>query len=216
MLSWLKKSWSENKGFLIFIVLMIVFRSSLADWNTVPTGSMKPNMIEGDRILINKLAYDLRLPLSKHKVAKFSDPVRGDIIIFDSKVSGKRLVKRVIGMPGDVISMRNNVLTINGKTLQYKTMSRTNGKVDLVEDLFGLKYPIRITQLPTKASTFAATLVPNDVYLALGDNRDNSADSRFIGFIPRNEIIGRSRYVVMSLDYNDYYLPRMERFLKPL
>src|SRR6187402_3582202 len=91
--------WKENKSFFIFVVLMLVFRSALADWNTVPTGSMKPTILEGDRIAVNKLAYDLRVPFTAISLLKLADPERGDIVVFESKASAKRLVKRVIGLP---------------------------------------------------------------------------------------------------------------------
>src|SRR5712671_1022116 len=94
--------WREYRGFALFVVLMVVFRSSLADWNTVPTGSMKPTILEGDRIWVNKLAYDLRLPLTGVSLYRLADPQRGDIVVFDSKAADTRLVKRVIGLPGDV------------------------------------------------------------------------------------------------------------------
>src|SRR5687768_2214405 len=93
----------ENRGFILFIFLMLVFRSSFADWNTVPTGSMKPTIVEGDRIWVNKLAYDVRIPFTSISVHQIADPQRGDIVVFDSKAAGNRLVKRVIGLPGDVV-----------------------------------------------------------------------------------------------------------------
>ena len=198
---------------------MGVFRSSLADWNSVPTGSMKPTIIEGDRILINKLAYDVKLPFSNISIAKLAQPRRGDIIIFNSAVSKKRLVKRVIGVPGDRVSMLNNRLTINGVELEY-TLSNSalnaEHSSDLDEDLLGVKHQIRIDNKAGPAANFLETRVPENMYLALGDNRDNSVDSRYIGFVPRSEIIGRSNSVVMSFDYDDYYLLRKERFFKTL
>ena len=112
--------WKDNRSFLLFILLMMVFRSAIADWNDVPTGSMKPTIIEGDRILVNKMAYDLRVPFTHIPLLKRADPVRGDIIIFDSSAADKRLVKRVIGLPGEVIAMRNNRLIINGRQLAYQ------------------------------------------------------------------------------------------------
>jgi len=219
MKRWLKQLVSQNRSFIIFIVLMSVFRSSLADWNSVPTGSMKPTIVEGDRIVVNKLAYDLHFPFSKVSLLELGDPKRGDIIIFNSKVSQKRLVKRVVGVPGDIISMTNNVLSLNGVELIYTLKPSNNShptSLDLIEDLNGVKHLIRISKRATKASTISPIRVPDDMYLALGDNRDNSLDSRYIGFIPRDEIIGRSRSVAMSFDYNDYYLLRKERFFKAL
>src|SRR5258705_7542746 len=116
------KAWSEYRGFTLFVVLMIIFRSNLADWNTVPTGSMKPTIVEADRIFVNKIAYDLTVPLSHLSIYRFADPKRGDIVVFDSKAADTRLVKRVIGLPGDTVQMRDNRLTINGAEARYSNV----------------------------------------------------------------------------------------------
>ena len=106
----LLKLWKENKSLLVFISLMLVFRSAVADWNDVPTGSMKPTIVEGDRIFINKMAYDIRVPFTHISLVKLAEPQPNDIIIFDSEVANKKLVKRVVGTPGDVISMTDNII----------------------------------------------------------------------------------------------------------
>ncbi|MGH1485001.1 MAG: signal peptidase I [Cellvibrionaceae bacterium] len=210
------KLWKENKSFILFIVLMFVFRSAVADWNDVPTGSMKPTILEGDRILVNKLAYDVRVPFTHISLVKRADPLRGDIIIFDSSVSEKRLVKRVIGVPGDIVSLQGNSLTINGKALAYTDVTSTASMIDKQENLLGVEYLIRVDKQGSRFSSFKSVKVPDGYYLALGDNRDNSADSRVIGFVPRHEIVGRSKRVVLSLDYENFYLPRKERFFHAL
>jgi signal peptidase I len=210
------KTLRENKSFLLFIVLMFAFRSVLADWNTVPTGSMKPTILEGDRILVNKMAYDIRLPFTHLSMYKVSDPVRGDIIIFDSKASDKKLVKRVVGVPGDMIAMQDNTLHINGEKLSYLDISSDGVTQDRLENLLGVEHLVRVRKSGSALSSFNLVRIPSDVYLALGDNRDNSADSRVIGFVPRNEIVGRSRSVVMSLNYDNYYIPRSDRFFHTL
>jgi len=217
--SWLKKVWKENKSLVVFISLMLVFRSAVADWNDVPTGSMKPTIVEGDRILVNKMAYDLRIPFTHISLLKMSDPQVGDIIIFDSEVANKKLVKRVIGTPGDTISMADNVLSINGQSLLYqdaKSSKVPDGYQEYTEQLEGITHIVRLNSFGSGLSNFNAVTVPQGYYLALGDNRDNSADSRVIGFVPRNEIVGRSKNVVLSLDYDDYFLPRIERFFHNL
>jgi len=220
--SFIKKVASENKGLIGFIILMTVFRSSLADWNSVPTGSMKPTIIEGDRIVINKLAYDLNIPFSHISLVKLGEPKRGEIVIFNSKASEKRLVKRVIGIPGDTVSMTNNRLTINGTELHYRQKAQNRNSLgqatslDLAENLLGFEHTIRVNTHASKASNFPPITVPNGQYLVLGDNRDNSVDSRYIGFVPRGEIIGRSRNVAMSFDYENYYRLRKERFFRRL
>ncbi len=193
-----------------------MFRSAIADWNEVPTSSMKPTIVEGDRILVNKLAYDIRVPFTKQSLVKLADPMRGDIIIFDSEVSDKRLVKRVVGVPGDMVELTDNKLIINGKPLQYQTVLRSRMVKHQREDLLGIQHDIWVRESGSQLSNFTAVRVPQGYYLVLGDNRDNSADSRVIGLIPRGEIIGRSKRVVMSLNYDNYYIPRRERFLHPL
>ena len=208
--------WKNNRSLFIFISLMLVFRSAFADWNTVPTGSMKPTILEGDRILVNRMAYDLRVPFTHISLYKIADPARGDIIIFDSAVTEDKMVKRVIGVPGDVVEMRNNELIINGKRLSYADLSSTAGAADKTEDLLGLEHMIRVSHLGSQVSSFSPVEVPEGYYLALGDNRDNSSDSRMIGFIPRKEIVGRSRSVVMSFNYDNYYIPRPDRFFKSI
>jgi len=165
---------------------------------------------------VNKAAYDLRLPFTHISLLKRADPQRGDIIVFDSAVSEKRLVKRLIGVPGDVIAMQNNVLWINGKKLGYETVNQSRAITDREENLLGFKHEIRTKAQGSYLSSFSPVKIPDGYYLALGDNRDNSADSRVIGLVPRSEIIGRARSVVMSLDYDHYYLPRTERFFKNL
>jgi signal peptidase I len=206
--------WKENKSFFIFVICMFLFRSALADWNTVPTGSMKPTILEGDRIAVNKMAYDLRVPFTHISLVKLADPERGDIVVFDSHAADKRLVKRVIGLPGDTVSMINNHLIINGYTISYENTVE-NG--DQLEHLFNVVHRVRISTPDNHAfANIPTVIVPKGEYLMLGDNRDNSADSRVIGFVPRNEIVGRSRNVVMSFNYDNFYIPRSNRFFTKL
>ncbi len=217
MNSALLKAWREYRGFAAFIVLMVIFRSALADWNVVPTGSMKPTIIEGDRILVNKLAYDLRIPLTHISVHRFADPRRGDIVVFDSRAADTRLVKRVIGLPGDVVEMRDNRLTINGIAARYSGIEYEADAAFAVESYVDMSHRIELSRAGAgRLSTFGPVTVPKDHYLVLGDNRDNSADSRVYGFIPRDEIVGHAKTVVLSLDYDDYYMPRGDRFFHPL
>ncbi len=206
----------QHRSFILFLFLMFAFRSAIADWNDVPTGSMKPTIIEGDRILVNKLAYDLRVPFSDIRLIHFDDPQRGDIVVFDSAAADKRLVKRVIGTPGDSVAMIDNQIHINGLPLQYKIEEREHNFVDALEISGTYQHKIRLHKTHISARNFNEVTVPDDYYLVLGDNRDRSADSRVIGFVPRDEIIGRSRYVVLSLDYDNFFMPRTARFFHRL
>ena len=211
-----KKFWRENKSLLVFLSLMLVFRSAVADWNDVPTGSMKPTILEGDRILINKLAYDIKVPFINQSVIKLADPEVNDVIIFESKVANKRLVKRVIGKPGDIVVMKNNKLSINGETIHYQKIHSNNDTFTYLEQIAGSAHKVQLNNHSNVLANFPAVRVPNDHYLVLGDNRNNSADSRVIGFVPRDEIIGKSNTIVFSLNYDNYFLPRNERFFQNL
>ena len=211
------KAWREYKGFALFIVLMIIFRSAFADWNVVPTGSMKPTILEGDRIFVNKLAYDLKVPLTHISVYRFADPRRGDIVIFDSKAADTRLVKRVIGLPGDVVAMKDNRLIINGIEAEYSNVENGVDATFATESYLNVSHRIELARSgASRLSTFDPVKIPKDRYLVLGDNRDNSADSRVYGFIPRDEIVGNAKTIVLSLNYNDYYIPRVDRFFRSL
>ncbi len=214
------KAIKANKSILLFIILMSVFRSAVADWYTVPSGSMKPTIIEGDRLYADKMAYDLRVPFTHISLYKIADPQRGDIIIFESTAADNRLVKRVIGVPGDVIALTDNVLSINGNTLAYQPISATDSSEDKIEQLFSetstVNHLVRTSNSGSRLSNFSEVTVPEGHYLALGDNRDHSSDSRVIGFVPRDEIIAKTSSVVMSFDYDNYYIPRSERFLHSL
>jgi signal peptidase I len=212
----LYKFWTNNRSLIVFIILMSVFRSAVADWYEIPTGSMKPTIEEGDRILTDKMAYDLRIPFTHVSLLRMADPQTGDIIVFDSKVADNRLIKRVIGVPGDTIVLENNELIINGKKLNYTNLQSNTTSSDKIENLNGYKHSIRVANIPSRLSGFDEITIPEHYYLAMGDNRDNSADSRVIGLIPRDELLGKAERVIVSLDYDNYYLPRTERFLKPL
>ena len=211
--STLLSTCKKNQSFIVFILLMLVFRSAIADWNDVPTGSMEPTIVTGDRIFINKMAYDLRIPFTLHSLVKIADPKTNDIVIFESAAAKKRLVKRVIGIPGDSISMTNNTLKINGQTLNYKILATSEANNTVSERVENSSHRLRLSAKESNFANFSTVIVPEDHYLVLGDNRDKSADSRVIGFVPRSEIIGRSTAVVCSFDYQNFWLPRPERFL---
>src|SRR5580698_7833354 len=118
--SHLRQYWrQEIRPLLILVVVLCSIRSSLADWNDVPSGSMNPTILEGDRIYVNKLAYDLKVPFTTWHLATWSNPQRGDIVVFYSPYDGKRLVKRVVGLLGDTVELRNDQLMINSRPVDY-------------------------------------------------------------------------------------------------
>lgn len=212
----------NNKQFIVFILLMTVFRSAVADWYTVPTGSMQPTIKEGDRVVVNKMAYDLRLPLTEISLLSLNQPQRGDIVVFESEAADTRLIKRVIGLPGDVVAMHNETLYLNGSSLIYKNNPKANthnkaSTTSSVEVIDGLQHAITFTDGgSTRLSNFAPITVPNGHYLVLGDNRRNSADSRVYGFVPHKELRGKATSIAFSFNYENYYIPRTDRFLVDL
>jgi len=223
-MSYIKKLCRENKGFLAFLLGMLLFRSAIADWYVVPSGSMYPTLLIGDHVMANRLAYDVKLPFTDVILRHNADPVRGDIVTFTSPADGVRLVKRLVAVPGDVVEMRDERLTINGVALEYQpfkahaelTPDYTGQQVVFNENLLGKNHAV--IQMPERISirSFGPVKVPDGQYLMLGDNRDNSADSRYIGFVKRELITGQVTRVLYSLDEKNYYLPRLNRFASAL
>jgi signal peptidase I len=215
-----KKALHEIKVFLVMILVISSLRSALADWNDVPTGSMKPTIQEGDRVVVNKLAYDLKVPFTTIELAKWSDPKRGDIVVLFSPRDGVRLVKRVVAVPGDKIEMRDEQLFVNGQAAHWTPIGTAQdpeqGRVAIVEEsLAGKSHQVMLTpQMQSEKSTFEPQIVPPGYYFVMGDNRDNSADSRYIGLIERRRIVGKALAVAFSLDRSHYFAPRLDRFFK--
>ena len=221
MQNWIR----ENRGFIVFILLFAVFRTAVADWNPIPSGSMRPNLLEGDVVFVNRLAYDLKLPLTDVVISRLGEPRRGDIVTFTSPADGKRLIKRLVALPGDVVEMRNKQLLINGVQADYKLLDAAtepmgNGTtlpvLHLTERLGDAQRAIQWLPELDQASNFGPVSIPFDQYLMLGDNRDNSADSRYIGFIPRKVLIGRAERILVSAAILDNWVPRVERFGRSL
>ena len=214
-----------NKGFILFLCLFGVFRTAVADWNPVPSGSMRPNLLEGDVVFVNRLAFDLKLPLTDTIVTHTGEPQRGDVVTFSSPKDGTRLIKRLVAVPGDVVEMRNEMLIINGQQARYDSLQQVMepagaGQVPglrISETVDGHARRVQfIPQVSTPARNFGPVTVPPGQYMMLGDNRDNSADSRYIGFVPRNLLIGRAERVLVSAAILDNWGPRFDRFGKSL
>ncbi|WP_158970713.1 signal peptidase I [Paraglaciecola sp. L3A3] len=209
----LHKLLKENWGFLLFVFMLFASRSSFADWYIVPTGSMQPTIVEGDRIYVDKMAYRLELPFTNIELMRTGEPKRGDIVTFDSIKADTRLVKRLIGEPGDRIAMRDNKLIINGVESQYQFAETS---YQATESLDNIQHLVQFVPVANAIDNFTEVTVPAGHYLVLGDNRNNSSDSRYIGFVPAKEIQGKAKKVLVSLDRDNYYLPRTERTFKPL
>jgi signal peptidase I len=219
--------WREGKSLALTILILTAVRSAIADWNDVPSGSMNPTIVEGDRVFVNKLAYDLKVPFTTWHVAQWSNPKRGDIVVFFSPVDGTRLVKRVIGAPGDRVEMVNDQLYLNGRAAQYEPVPASVGR-DVPPTTHGPRvyarekaeaspgHAVAILPLLAARRTFGPVTVPEGQYFMMGDNRDDSYDSRFWGAVKRDRIVGRASLVVLSVDRQHYYAPRWDRFFTGL
>lgn len=223
-ISRLWKEWRMTIFFIAFVVIPV--KSSLADWNWVPTGSMVPTIVEGDLVYVDKVAYDLRIPFTFYRLAKWSDPERGDIVICFSPEDQMRLVKRIIAIPGDTFEMRRNVLCINGQPVTYTEIdskcaeqlcSKLKKRAVLAtESLDGHKHQVMSIPSIPALRDFGPVTVPQDSYFVMGDNRDSSKDSRHFGFVERKAIVGKAKAVIVSFDITDKYQPRLKRILAPL
>jgi len=224
----LNQFWIANRGPILLVALVVIpIKSSLADWNWVPTGSMNPGIQEGDLIFVNKTAYDVRIPLTLHRLHRHADPDRGDIVVCFSPGEGTRLVKRVVAVPGDTVEMRRNHLHINGESADYCPAAR--------EDTVGLRYELTaaaafaeetvlghsrvvmaLPSAPNSHRDFPPITIPEGQFFVVGDNRDNSRDSRYFGTIPRHLIVGEAKAVILSFDKYCNLKPKFSRWFTEL
>ncbi len=220
-----KTLWRNNKGFVLFVGLMFVFRSAVADWNYVPSSSMNPTLISGDRVIVNKLAYSLRVPFTLHELARWGSPQPGDVITFDSPKDEVNLIKRVMAVEGDVVEMRDNTVIVNSTPIERSLVDESRlvptEAAPLSVQVWGEKIngkKIEVARLADRNLNrdFDAVQVPQGHVLVLGDSRDNSNDSRFIGFIDVHRVTGQATRVAISHNPDLLYLPRKERLWLPL
>lgn len=221
----LRRLLRDNRGFILFLLSFALFRTAVADWNPIPSASMRPTLLEGDVVLVNRLAYDLKLPLTDVVLLPLGEPRRGDVVTFSSPAGGTRLIKRIVGLPGDRIAMQDGVLILNGEALGHRDRHSAGETVapgwvvDAVratETLDGRAHALQLLPAWGGRRDFAELTVPAGHYFMLGDNRDNSEDSRVIGPVPREKLIGRAHHVLVAADWlgEDGWrmAPRFERW----
>jgi signal peptidase I len=188
---------------------------------------MNPTILEGDFVFSNLLSYGLRVPMTDFRIAQWDNPDRGDIVICFATDDDTRLVKRVIGVPGDEIEMRNLRVFINGIPLEYGPLPDefTAGmgselkeqSLFATENLSGREHAVMaLPGVDSPYRSFAGKVLGEGEYFVMGDNRDNSKDSRIFGVVQREKIVGEATRVVMSFDKPDHFQPRWGRFFRPL
>lgn len=196
------------RSFFPILLLVLLLRSFLAEPFRIPSGSEKPDLLIGDFILANKFSYGIRLPVIHKKIISIGEPKRGDIVVFLwPKDISIYFIKRVIGLPGDVITYKDKVLTINGQLASQTLLGEQtdqdgmNEKWPVLlkrENLLGVQHEIYLR--PDQLATDFSVTVPPGNYFVMGDNRDNSLDSRYWGFVPEKDLIGKAMWVFFSWD----------------
>jgi signal peptidase I len=199
------------RSFFPVILIVLLVRSFLAEPFRIPSSSMMPTLLIGDFILVNKFSYGLRLPVLDTKIVPVGEPARGDVVVFRyPKNPSQDYIKRVIGLPGDEVVYRNKALFVNGEPVPTESLGRYIGEGsgrDMTgaelkrEDLSGTSHEI----LQRTAAYFVpqgegAWTVPEGHYFVMGDNRDNSEDSRYWGFVPEGHLVGKAFLIWMNWD----------------
>jgi signal peptidase I len=182
----MKKWLREYLSFALMVLGLFAARSSLADHYYVPSGSMEPTLMPGDRVVVDKEAYGLRIPFTLHKLGSGTAPARGDVVIFDSPEDGTRLIKRVVAVAGDTVAVKDGHVSINGIALapaSNPALEKFGDRTARLELQFG------------GGPDVAATRIPEGALLVLGDARGNSRDGRFFGLVREEEIYAKAARV---------------------
>lgn len=212
---WAKKRNKEAKkpafiefshSFFPVFLIVLVIRSFIAQPYRVPTGSLEPTVLPNDFLLVTQYSYGLRLPITNTRIIKVAEPKRGEIAVFHFPLQPSvDYVKRIIGVPGDHVVYKDKMLTVNGvkATQTYEGPAidyETGVPVKLYEeDFMGIKHPIFINPDKVDTTTYDF-IVPPGMYFAMGDNRDGSYDSRYWGFVPEANLVGKAQYILLSYD----------------
>jgi len=200
------------RSFFPIVLIVFLLRSFLAEPFRIPSGSMMPTLLVGDFLLVNKFVYGLRLPVINKKIIELNEPERGDIVVFRyPKDPTVDYIKRIIGLPGDKIAYDNKQLYVNDTPVKQISIGRyqgvgqgqdMTGAEHLVENLTGVEHSILIRhEAPIMQFTF---VVPQGNFFVMGDNRDNSNDSRFWGTVPEENLVGKAFFIWMSWDWESH------------
>ncbi len=205
-------------SFFIIFLIVLLFRTFLFEGYRIPSGSMKPTLIDGDFILVNKYIYGLRLPINHKKIFTVSEIKRGDIIIFWQEKSNKILIKRAVGLPGDHIVYKDQNLYINNNLIKTSDMGFThdgNMRVNRKKEfLNSVEHEIYVNPHDFRIYPFDDIVVGKDSYFVMGDNRGNSADSRFEGLVADQDVLGKAFFIYFNFDLNNWVFHFERMFTK--
>jgi signal peptidase I len=212
----------ELRQLLLMGLLLFTGRSVLADWYQVPTGSMKPTIVEGDRVFVLKCAYQVRFPFTSLRLFSTGSPRRGDVVVLRSPDGGRvPLVKRVVGLAGDTVELKNERLFVNGA--YQKLVMRPAPPVGEepfrwigTENLAGAIHPVQVLPDRPAMRSFGPIRVPEESVFLMGDNRDDSRDARYFGPRPVSDLLGKAEGIFWSWDPDLWKGPRLSRFGRPL
>ena len=198
-----------SRSFFPVLLIVLIIRSFVFEPFRIPSGSMMPTLLQGDFIFVKKYSYGLRLPVTETKILETGSPQRGDVVVFrlpqDPSIN---YIKRVIGLPGDTLIYKDHRLTINGEPVQLERSPVAGpGAPVYVEHLDDRSHDILITNAHSVKDD--VYVVPDGHYFVMGDNRDNSKDSRFIDAIPESHLVGEAVRVWMHMDGLNW--PRWDR-----
>ncbi|MBT2748215.1 MULTISPECIES: signal peptidase I [unclassified Lysobacter] len=200
-----------SKAFFPVLFVVLILRSFIAEPFRIPSNSMMPTLLTGDFILVNKFTYGLRLPITNQKILAMGEPERGDVVVFRPPHHPEQdWIKRIIGLPGDKVSYRDGRLTVNGEPIIYAPIGTYQGRGNGTEmtgaqelrEQIG-KHVHRIllrTESPLLDQGEGDWVVPQGEYFVMGDNRDNSEDSRYWGYLPEQNLRGRAFLIWMNFD----------------
>jgi signal peptidase I len=183
----------ETKSLLPVILVVLVVRSFVVEPFQIPSSSMEPTLLVGDFILVNKFTYGIRLPVTRTKVIDVNQPERGDVMVFFPPKDKRYFIKRIVGLPGDLIEYKDKQLWVNGEKQSLALDSESTDLLKrqiLTENLSGVEH--QIYQTINRPPKQYRLLVKSGHYFMMGDNRDNSHDSRFWGSVPENNIVGKA------------------------
>jgi signal peptidase I len=189
----------NSRSFFPVLAIVLVLRSFLVEPFQIPSGSMLPTLEVGDFILVNKYEYGLRLPVAGTKVVEINDPDRGDVVVFKFPEDGKtNYIKRVVGLPGDRIRYHEKQLFINDELVNERLLANLAPYKLFEEQLGGVQHQLIEHQLRRNIEAEGEWVVPEKSYFVMGDNRDNSNDSRFWGFVPDELVVGKAFAIWMQ------------------